>query len=232
MIIFKYVSIYVDVYLYICIYHPHAAACRQGLPIRVHVANGPNDPSHQFLKTGEFKPRAVSVSAAPAMDIGVPYNFQRYLYYLCGESSETLREWMHRFNSSGGLTLPRGLSSCMQRDMLSTRCSDAEVRETIRSYYSRNGYVVDPHTAVGVHGALQLAKGGAWPSVSRCVVLATAGPHKFADLVEPEIGRKLDPHPNIEPLKGMKNIAISVKLDCAGIIKEKFRTVRENMLKN
>lgn len=169
------------------------------------------------------------------MDIGVPYNLQRYLYYLCGENSEELKKWMTNFNNSQGLVLNGNLAACMRREMASTRCSDEEIRETISGYYSRNGYILDPHTAVGVHGALQLSRSTfGWKNCDICVVLATAGPHKFADLVEPVIGRNLDPHLGIESLKDLKNCAIKIQLNngnCAQILKDKFRNVLEKLSK-
>lgn len=205
-------------------------AKRMGLPIRIVVSNGPTDASHQFIRTGALTVRPVTrVSLSCACDIGVPYNLQRYLYYLCGENAAMLRAWMAGFNT---LQLPSGLIGAVRRDFDSTSSCDEEIATTIRKYYARNGYVLDPHTAMGVHGALQVARVS--PGPRTIVVLATAGPSKFPSLVEPIIGRPVDANEFIAPLFGAKDNAIQVDLakhNVPSIIKAKLHFLYANMIK-
>ena len=67
--------------------------------------------------------------------------------------------------------------------------TDHETRACIRDLWDRRGIAIDPHTAVGLLGLRD--------EMRRCgpdaqgVVLATAHPAKFAETVEPLIGREL-----------------------------------------
>lgn len=72
-------------------------------------------------------------------------------------------------------------------DFESERVSDSETIATIRNVYSwpntpgSKGYILDPHSAIGVTAALRSAK--ASPGV-HTVALATAHPAKFNNAVE------------------------------------------------
>ena len=79
----------------------------------------------------------------------------------------------------------------MRRDIHGTCHTDDEVRETIRLVYERRGYVLDPHSAIAYMGlAGQVGQVGQAGQVG--VFLATAHPAKFAEIVEPIIGRAVD----------------------------------------
>jgi threonine synthase len=71
----------------------------------------------------------------------------------------------------------------MRRDIAGARYTDDQVRETIRRVYETRGYVLDPHSAIGYLGLAGHAPG---------VFLATAHPSKFAEIVEPIIGRVIE----------------------------------------
>ena len=45
----------------------------------------------------------------------------------------------------------------------SARASDAQVLETMKTVYEASGYVLDPHSAVGVAAAQQPERGGPSP---------------------------------------------------------------------
>ena len=75
----------------------------------------------------------------------------------------------------------------MRRDIAGSRHGDDEVRATIRSVHDEHGYLLDPHSAIAYLG---LAGQGA-PGV----FLATAHPAKFAEIVEPVIGRRIQMPP-------------------------------------
>jgi len=57
--------------------------------------------------------------------------------------------------------------------------SDSQVLEQIRKTYERDGYILDPHTAVGVRAAADR---------TGVVCLATAHPAKFGDAVREAVG--------------------------------------------
>jgi threonine synthase len=75
--------------------------------------------------------------------------------------------------------------------------TDEETVACISDVYARSGYVLDPHTAVGVRAYERAAEREAGTTV----VLATAHPAKFPEVVERAIGRQVPLPPGIA--KGM-----------------------------
>jgi threonine synthase len=61
--------------------------------------------------------------------------------------------------------------------------TDAEVRGAIAELWNDCGYIADPHTAIAYLGTKQMSDG------RPRVLLATAHPAKFGDVVEPIVGR-------------------------------------------
>jgi threonine synthase len=137
-------------------------AKRSGLAVeRFVAATNANDIVPVYLTTGRFEPRASVHTISNAMDVGNPSNFER-MSWLYGGNVDTMR-----------------------RDIHGTRHTDDEVRETIRLVYERRGYVLDPHSAIAYMGlAGRVGQAG-----QVGVFLATAHPAKFAEIVEPIIGR-------------------------------------------
>ena len=71
---------------------------------------------------------------------------------------------------------------------------DAVTARTIREVYERDGYVVDPHTAVGI-AAARHALNGAAP-----FCMAAAHPAKFPESVDAAIGKPTARHPALDAL--------------------------------
>lgn len=65
--------------------------------------------------------------------------------------------------------------------------SDADTRDTMTKVWSETGYVADPHTAVGIRAALRSAR-----SERPRLVMGTASPRKYADLVRQATGQDID----------------------------------------
>jgi len=62
----------------------------------------------------------------------------------------------------------------------------AETREAIRGAYRRSGTVLDPHAAVAYSAAMRFQRAAG--TRAPVVVLATAHPAKFADVIREELG--------------------------------------------
>jgi threonine synthase len=152
------------------------------------VATNQNDILDRFFSSGEYSVGDVEPSLAPSMDIQIASNFERFLYYTTGEDAAKTRETMSEIKE-------RKAFSCedpkVLRSMSSSRMSDTEIRETISSVYERFGYVVDPHTACGFKDL---------ESLEHCVILSTAHPAKFPDVVEEALGQT-STHPELDALK-------------------------------
>lgn len=154
-------------------------AKRAGLNIRQFVAaTNVNDVVPEYLITGEFTPRPSIHTLANAMDVGNPSNFDR-LMWLYGSDLDEIR-----------------------RDVAGSRHDDDEVRATIQRVYEKHGYLLDPHSAIAYLGlkgreGRERQEGREEPGV----LLATAHPAKFAEVVEPVIGRTIPkPKPLVDAL--------------------------------
>ncbi|HEX7138172.1 MAG TPA: threonine synthase, partial [Vicinamibacterales bacterium] len=140
-------------------------AKRAGMPVRRFVAaTNANDVVPEFLDTGTFAPRASVRTLANAMDVGHPSNFER-MSWLYGNDLDAIR-----------------------RDVAGARASDDQIRETIHDVYARTGYLLDPHSAVAYRGIKARDSSDQRPGI----LLATAHPAKFSEIVEPIIGRRVE----------------------------------------
>ena len=80
----------------------------------------------------------------------------------------------------GTLKLTCKVRAGIQQLFTSYRCDDHEMLEMIRSVNKSNGYLLDPHTAIGLSAARGCRADQETPMVS----LATAHPAKFPDAVK------------------------------------------------
>ena len=148
-------------------------ARRCGMPIGpVVLATNANETVGEFFSGGPWMPRATMPTLASAMDVGNPSNMERLLHM------------------AGSPEAARGEASAV-------RVSDEEIRATIRQGPERYGQTWCPHTATGVR---------AWEALGRAaderpwVVVATAHPAKFEDVVEPLIGEPVPMPPALAEL--------------------------------
>jgi len=138
-------------------------AKRIGLPVAKYVAStNANDVVPEYLQTGEFHPRAAKATYSNAMDVGNPNNFPRLL------------------------DLCRGRLEYLQKEIWGHGATDQETLTAMKTLHDRFGYIADPHTAVGFLGWEAYKLEHAEPTQG--LVLATAHPAKFADIVTKAIG--------------------------------------------
>ena len=155
-------------------------AKRMGLPIgRLLLATNENNILTRMVNDGDYSTGTVVPTLSPSMDIQVASNFERYLFYLfdadpCqGERCAGI----FRRNRQNRFLRRRTCSRCGR---ISVRLQSISNRHWQPSPPStrRCGYLLDPHTAVGVRAALDSASPG-----RTFVCLATAHPAKFGDAV-------------------------------------------------
>ncbi len=167
-------------------------AKRMGLPIRrLILATNENDILDRFVSHGDYSISGVVETLAPSMDIQLASNFERYLFYLFEEDASRVCEAMAGFASSGKLAFSSAEQALVAKDFLSGSANRAETLTTIREFHEATGYILDPHTAIGVKVGREKS-GGEYPLIS----LATAHPAKFGDAVQEAIG-KAPPLPEV-----------------------------------
>lgn len=171
-------------------------AQRMGAPIsKLILATNQNAILSRFFRTGVYAQGELFETHSPSMDIQVASNFERYLYYLVGQDGARVRKFMQAFNEDGKITLDADVVDPATSIFSSGSCDNSQTLTTIKSVYDRTGYVLDPHTAVGVHVARTIATGN-----DPVLCLATAHPAKFPEAIEKAVGTNVAHHGAIDAL--------------------------------
>ena len=115
---------------------------------------------------------------------GVVSNFERYLFYLMDGDAGAVQALMDGFARTGRLVVDAEKHRQARADFASTAVGEEQTVATIREVYERTGYILDPHTAVGVAAARAVGAADA-------ICLATAHPAKFREAVTGAIGHSV-----------------------------------------
>lgn len=135
-----------------------------GLPIgEIVLATNANQTVTDFLRSGDWQPRASVPTLASAMDVGNPSNMER------------LRSLHADFEELQGQV---GASSV----------DDIEIRGTLRRDSHELDRIWCPHTATAAKVYRRMLSRGAR---GHWVIVSTAHPAKFNDIVEPQTGREV-----------------------------------------
>lgn len=168
-------------------------AHRCGLPVKNFVlASNRNDILPRFFNEGVYSRGEVHATLAPAMDIQVASNFERYLYLLAEGNCEKVRGWMESIESREPIRIEQEHPTLIQ----AASVNDEEVVETISRVHREFGRVIDPHTATAWCACDRLQPEG------KVVVLATAHPAKFEEAVTRALGRP-ERHSKLEALRDL-----------------------------
>jgi len=161
-------------------------ARRMGLPIeRLVIAANENDILPRALASGVYRTRGVVATQSPSMDIQVSSNFERLLFDAYDRDAGAVRALMGSLAQSGEFAIAPGALKKIRATFDAYATSEAECAGEMARVYRESGYVLDPHTAIGVGAARRaLANKPATPMI----VLATAHPAKFPDAVERATG--------------------------------------------
>jgi threonine synthase len=155
-----------------------------GLPITHFVAaTNANDTVPRFLTHGKYEPKPSVATISNAMDVGNPSNFIRI--------QELYNHDLAQF----------------ENDFSSYTYTDQETKTAMNHIYKQDGYVAEPHGAVGYLGIKkQLQK---HPNCIG-VFLETAHPIKFLDVVEPVLNVKLPIPQQIESVLNKEKVSIKI----------------------
>ncbi|MCP8897149.1 threonine synthase [Shinella daejeonensis] len=163
------------------------AARRMGLPIdKLVIATNENDILARTLKTGRYEMKEVKATTSPSMDIQISSNFERLLFEAHDRDADAVRRAMASLRQSGSFDIGEGALKAIRKDFRAGRASERQVAQTIRTTLAETGYLLDPHSAVGVFVAARHQK-----PLAPMVTLATAHPAKFPAAVKSASG--IDP---------------------------------------
>jgi len=138
-------------------------AARSGLPVDHFIAAcNANDIIPHYLETDDYVVKRSVSTISNAMDVAEPSNFVRIMEMYHNETEK------------------------LRADLTALSVSDNETRNTIREVHNHYGYLLDPHGAVGYYALekyLEDHRG------KQGLIIETAHPVKFYDVVEPIINK-------------------------------------------
>jgi len=166
-------------------------AKKMGLPIHHFIAStNRNDIFTHYLETGIFTAKPSVKTISNAMDVGNPSNFARIMD-MYGANLEEIK-----------------------RDISGYSFDDEATQRCIKEVYSTYGYLLCPHTAVGYLGMEAYLKEN--PNIQgNNIILSTAHPVKFCDIVEPIIGENITIPERLHKAMGTEKLSLSMSADFA-----------------
>jgi threonine synthase len=157
-------------------------ARKMGLPLKYLVAaNNQNSCLHRIFSKGRFTKEDIIETPSSAIDILIPFNFWRYLYFSIDKDAEKIKTWMNEFKNTGNVTFDKEIFETYQKGFLSNSTSDKETLDIINKIYTGEGYLLDPHGAVSLQATdvLKEVLGN-----EKLICLATAHPSKFPEVIK------------------------------------------------
>lgn len=129
-------------------------AKQMGLPVKkLIIATNSNDTLYKFLQTGVYKSESVKQTSSPAMDIALPSNFERLLYYAtiqCNNSREDTCALINFQMRQKTFQVSKRILEEIKQDFVCQTTNDIETGYIIQKIYNLDKYIIDPHTAVGI----------------------------------------------------------------------------------
>jgi len=162
-------------------------AHHSGLPVKHFIAAcNANDIVPHYFDTQEYEPKPAVATISNAMDVGNPSNFVRILEI---------------FNQQ---------FSSLKNVMSSVSISDDETKAVLKEVYQHKNYLLDTHGAVA-YAALQQHLTD--HPEDKGMILETAHPVKFYDVVEPITGEKVPMPESVEAILGLEKKSILTEVD-------------------
>lgn len=156
-----------------------------GLPAMHFIAAcNSNDAFSDYIKSGCYNTKDSVSTISNAMDVGNPSNFVRILE-LFGHQHKKIKQNISSFSVDDELT-----------------------KETIAEVYKKHNYLLDPHGAVAYY-SLQLYL--AEHPGEKGIILETAHPVKFNNVVEPIIGKRIEIPLSVQSLLEKQKMTVVMK---------------------
>jgi len=151
------------------------------------AATNRNDVVPEYLREGKYRPRPSVATISNAMDVGAPSNFAR-MENIFGNEWESMKSRITGYSYDDDIT-----------------------RESIRRIHAETAYTLEPH------GAVAWLAAEAWRQShpeDHTVVLETAHPSKFLDVMEEELGAgEIDIPERLACLAEREKVAVAMAAD-------------------
>ena len=158
-----------------------------GLPLGHFIAAcNANDPVPTYLRTGSYAARPAVPTVSNAMDVGNPSNFVRILELFQNDLGK------------------------LRAALSAATVTDADTVAAIRAVWAKEGYLLEPHAAVA-YAALRRYQ--ALHPAAEGLILGTAHPVKFPDVVEPIFGRAIPLPAAVQQLQNRPKRSVPLAVD-------------------
>jgi threonine synthase len=129
-----------------------------GVPIAtLTAAVNVNDIVHRAFTTGAFhRCDTMHRTLSEAINIQVPYNFERLLYYLTDGNHVLVQSCYQTMTDTGRMDVPADVLAKLQAVFRSARVTDAQMCSAAATVLADYQYLADPNTAVAMAAAYQL----------------------------------------------------------------------------
>jgi threonine synthase len=155
-----------------------------GAPLdRLVVGTNANHGMADVIEDGRLSLDVVVPTLAPAMDIQVSSNFERYLFDLYDRDADRVRRLIAGMRSDRTLVLDEVHHARLAEVFVASWLDDAGIDDVIRRVHAASGLLIDPHTATGWSAAERHRRPG-----ETMVTVSTAHPAKFPDAVRAATG--------------------------------------------
>jgi threonine synthase len=169
-----------------------------GLPIgRIVLAHNVNRAVPDFLQSGEWRPRASVSTLASAMDVGAPSNMERLRALFSGIDA-------------------------VRNAVRAESVTDAEISARITTDFQHYGKIWCPHTATAAEVYARMSPSER--AAGRWIVVSTAHPAKFREIVEPLIGQRIEMPESLAKLFSRPVSSIDLQPDLAALTRALEKT--------
>ncbi len=170
-----------------------------GLPInKLICASNKNNVLTDFLNDGIYNAnRNFYNTMEPSIDILVSSNLERLLY-LKSKDTNLVKDLMDSLNNNKEYKISEKLLKEIQKDFVGIYCNEEEVKQSIKEYYDKYNYLVDPHSAIALAASKKVN------SNHKKVILSTASPFKFSKDVYKCLTNK-DINDDLDAIKTLEN---------------------------
>ncbi|MAD43467.1 MAG: threonine synthase [Oceanospirillaceae bacterium] len=157
-------------------------AKKMGLPIeQLIIATNSNDVLHRLMSKNQYEVHPLQHTITPSMDIAVSSNFERLLFDLYDRNGPVLAELMQRMSARSDVVSLDEDRLARARELFDSYAVDeATTVDMMKEVFAETGYLLDPHTAIGVKAARECRRDKSIPMIT----LGTAHPVKFEDAVQ------------------------------------------------
>ncbi|MFA6598447.1 MAG: threonine synthase [Ignavibacteriaceae bacterium] len=176
-------------------------AQKMGLPVHKFIAAvNANDVFFNYLESGKFESKPSVLTLSNAMDVGNPSNFARII------------------------SLFENNFKLLKKNITSASFDDGQTLAAIKEVYDKCNYTIDPHGAVGYLALKNYLQNSGLNNVNG-IILETAHPAKFSEIVDKVLGEKVAMPERLSACLKEEKISVKTNKDYASFKEALIQTI-------